>query len=167
MYSFHFFKTERHFEFDIGSGIGVMCQFVVVMETIFVISESQGLMPFETRFFPFGEPLEFFARTNEKLHFHLFEFPHAENELARHDFVTECFSYLCDSKRDAHTSGLLHIQIVHKNTLGCFGSQVYFHGAIGCRTHFGREHQVELTHFGPVFRTTDRAYYFVIQNDLP
>ena len=43
---------------------------------------------------------------------------------------------------------------------------VNLHGAVGGRTHFGREHEVELTHVGPVACTADGAYNFLVEDNL-
>ncbi len=40
MNSFHFFETEGEFEFDIGSGIRIMGQLLVIMKTIVFFPES-------------------------------------------------------------------------------------------------------------------------------
>ena len=97
--SFHLLKSERHFKFDVGSGIGIMRQFIVIVEAVFIIAHTEVTMPFHTHLFPLFEPFQLFARTNEELHLHLFEFAHAEDELPRHDLVTERFPDLCNAER--------------------------------------------------------------------
>ena len=149
--TFYFLESEWHQEFDIGSGISVVSQFFVVMVTVVVVAESQCLVPFQTSFFPFLEPFKFSSRFYEELHFHLFELTHTEDELTCNDFVTESLTNLSDTERNFHTSCFLNIQVVYENTLSSFRTQIYFHCTVGSRSHFGREHQVELTYFSPVF----------------
>ena len=38
--TFHFLESKRHQEFDVCSCVGIMCQFVVVMETVMIITET-------------------------------------------------------------------------------------------------------------------------------
>ncbi len=49
-----------------------------------------------------------------------------------------------------HAAGFLNIEEVDKYALGGFGAQIYIHGAFGRGSHLGAEHEIELTHFGPV-----------------
>ena len=151
MDAFHFLETERHLKFDVGRGIGIMGQFLVVVIAVFGIAESEGFMPAQTGLFPAFEPFEFFAGTHKELHLHLLELAHAEYELACHDFVAECFAYLGYTERYAHAACLLYVKIVDKYALSCLGAQIYSHGTVSGRTHFRAEHEIELTNFGPVF----------------
>ena len=166
MDTLYFLKAERHQELDVGSGICIVGQFVVVVIAVMVVAESQRLMPFQTGFLPNLEPVELSARFYEELHFHLLELAHTEDELARNDFVTESLTDLCDAERNLHTSCLLHVQIVHKNTLSRFRTEVNLHRTFRSGTHFGSEHQVELADFRPVLRTADRANDFFVQDYL-
>ena len=81
----------------------------MIVESVFLRSESQRLMPAHTSLFPFLEPVEFTTGAYEKLHFHLLEFTHTEDELTCHDLVTESFTDLGDPERNFHTSGLLDV----------------------------------------------------------
>ena len=123
-------------------------------------------MPFQTDFFPFLEPIQFSTRFYEELHFHLFKLTHTEDELTGNDFVTESLTDLCNTERNLHTTGLLYVQVVNENTLSCFRTEVYLHGTFGSRTHFGREHQIELTDFGPVLGTRNRTNDFLVEDNL-
>ena len=166
MDTFHFFESEWETELDVRGCIRVMRQLLVIVEPVFFRSESQRLMPTHTGFLPFLEPVEFTAGAYEKLHFHLLEFTHPEDELACHDLVAESFTDLGDTERNLHTSGFLDIQEVHENALSRFGTQVYLAGAFGRRSHFRGEHQVELTHFRPVASSGYRANNLVVNNNL-
>ena len=164
--AFYFLESERHQEFDVGSSICVVSQFLVIVVTVMIIAETKSLVPFQTDFFPFLEPIEFSTRFYEELHFHLFELAHTEDELTSYDFVTECLTNLSDAERNFHTACLLNVKVVYENTLSCFRTKVYFHCAIGCRTHFGREHKVELTNFSPVLSARDRTNNFIVKDNL-
>ena len=166
MDTFHFLETKRHQELNICSSIRIVSQLIMIVVTIVVITESQCLMPFQANFLPLLKPVQFSARLHEELHFHLFELTHTENELTGNNLVTECLTNLCNTKRYLHTAGLLYIQVVHKDTLSCFRTQVNLHGTIRSRTHLCREHQVELTNFRPVLCTADRANDFFIHDNL-
>ena len=125
--TFHFLETERHFEFDISSGIRIVSQLFMIMITIFLVTQSQCLVPFQTSSLPFLEPFHFFARTNKELHFHLFELTHTEDKLTGNDLVTESLTNLSNTERNLHTACLLYVQEVHKDTLSRFRTQVNLH----------------------------------------
>ena len=40
MNTFHFLESKRHQEFNVCSCIGIMCQFIVIMETVMIITET-------------------------------------------------------------------------------------------------------------------------------
>jgi len=164
--TFHFLESERHQEFDVSSGICVMSQFIMIVITVACISEAKCLMPFQTDFFPFLEPVKLCSRFYEELHFHLFELTHTEDELTGNDLVTESLTNLCNTERNFHTTCFLYIQVVYENPLCSFRTKVNLHCSFGSRTHFGREHQIELTNFCPVLSTGDRAYDFFINDNL-
>ena len=164
--TFHFLESERHQEFNISSRICVVSQFIMVMITIACISETKSLVPFQTDFFPFLEPVEFGSRFYKELHFHLFELTHTEDKLTGNDLVTESLTNLCNTERNFHTTCLLYIEVVYKNTLCSFRTKINLHCSFGSRTHFSREHQIKLTNFCPVLCTRNRTYDFFINNDL-
>src|SRR5690606_11032069 len=110
-------------------------------------------MPFQASFFPVFVPSEFIAGFYKKLHFHLFELSHSEDELSSNDFVTESFSGLGNSEWDFHSSGFLHVQEIDKNSLCSFRTKVQIHRRICRCPKFGSKHQVELSNICPVFRT--------------
>ena len=166
MYAFHLFETEGHAELDVGCGVGIVRQLFVVVKAVVLSTKSQCLMPFHTRFFPLVEPIELGAGRNEELHFHLLELAHAEDKLARHNFVSECLSYLRDAKRHFHAARFLHVQVVNKDALCRFGAQINLAGGIRQRTHFGREHQVELANVGPILCSADGVYNLLVQDNL-
>ncbi len=164
--AFDFLESEGHTEFNVGGGVGVVCQFFVVVEAIFVIAHAEGLVPCQTPLFPLLEPLEFFAGAYKELHFHLLELAHTEDELACDNLVAEGLAYLCDAEGYAHTAGLLDVEVVDKDALSGLGTQVYGHGTVGGAAHFGAEHQVELTYVRPVLGAGYGADDFFVDDDL-
>src|ERR1035437_7200340 len=136
MYSFHFLEPKRHFKFDISSCIGIMGQFIVVVEMVFLVSQSKGFVPLKAEFLPMFEPFHFFSRTHEELHFHLFKFTHAEDKLTGNNLIAECFTNLANTKRDLHPASLLNVQEVYEYTLCRFRTQVDFHSTISRGTNF-------------------------------
>src|SRR5690606_35542681 len=122
-------------ELNISGSICVVRQFIMIVKTVVTISKTKRLVPFDTLFFPVFVPLHFFTGANKELHFHLFELTHTEDKLARHDFVTESFSGLCNSKWNLHAADFLYVQEVYKNTLSGFRTEIYGSGAISGRSH--------------------------------
>ena len=166
MDTLYLLEAERHVEFDICCGIGVMSQFVVVVKTIVLSTETQILMPLHTCLLPFGKPVQLSTGLNKELHLHLFEFAHTEDKLSGNNLVAESLTYLGNTEGQLHTTGFLYIQVVHKDTLSCLGTQVDGAGTIGCATHFGLEHQVELTYIGPVACPADGTDDSLVQDNL-
>jgi len=123
-------------------------------------------MPLEAPFFPLSEPFEFFAGAHEELHFHLLELAHAEYELACHNLVSESLAYLSDAEGYAHAACFLHVEVVYEDSMSGFGAEVYVHGTVGGRAHFGFEHEVELAHFRPVLGSRYGANDFFIEDYL-
>ena len=143
-----------------------MGQLVVVVETVVLSTEAQGLMPLHTSFLPLREPLQFRTGLYEELHLHLLELPHTEDELTSYNLVTESLTNLSDTERNLHTTGLLHVQVVHEDALSRFRTQVDLHRSIGTGTHLGGEHQVELTNIRPVLGTADGIYDLLVEDNL-
>ena len=166
MDTLHFLEAKRHLKLDVGSGIGVVGKLLVVMIAVFLIAETKSLVPFQACLFPALEPLEFLSGAYEKLHFHLFELAHAEDKLTSHNLVAECFSYLCDTEGYAHAACLLHVKVVDEDTLCGLGTEIHGHRAVGGRAHLGAEHEVELTHLGPVLCAGNRVYDFLVDDNL-
>ncbi len=166
VYALHLLESERHHELDVGGGVGVVSQLLVVVVAVFLVAQAQVLVPLQTHLAPIVEPLHLRAGAYEELHLHLLELAHAEYELTRHDLVAERLAYLRDTERDAHTARLLHVQVIHENALSGLGTQVHVHRAVGRGAHLGLEHQVELTHVGPVARAADGVCYLVVQDYL-
>ena len=151
------FEAHREVEFDVASGIGVVGQFHVVVEPVVLLAEAKGFVPIDSGVFPVVVPRLLRARLDEELHLHLLEFTHAENELARDDLVAEGLANLRNPKRQLHPPALLHVQVVHEDALRRFRTEVNHAGVATDGTELGLEHQVELTHVGPVLRTANGA----------
>ena len=166
MHAFHFLEAEGHLELDVAGGVGIVREFLVIVEAIVLRAEAEGLVPGHAAFFPVGKPIQFGARLDEELHFHLFELTHAEDELTGYDLIAEGLTDLCDAEGDLHAAGLLHVEVVDKDALCRFGTEVDGVAAFGRRSHFGLEHEVELTHLCPVARAADGANDLFVEDDL-
>ncbi len=159
-------ETERHLELDVGSGIGIMSELLMVVVTILFIAQPQRLVPFQAGLLPFLEPFKFRSGTHEELHFHLLELTHTENKLTRHNLVAESLADLGDTEGDAHAAGFLHVEVVDKYTLCRFGTEIYIHRTVSSRTHLGFEHKVELAHISPVLGAADGIHDFLVDDNL-
>src|SRR5690606_28020065 len=160
----YFFKSERKFKFDIYCCICVMRQFIMVVKAQAVRWDPQGSMPSHSDVLPMLIPLFFFSRADEKLHFHLLEFAHAENKLSCHNLIPKGFTYLCNTERNFHAGGFLYVQKVNKYSLRSFRSQVNFVGIIGHRPYFGGKHEVELSYVRPVAGARDGAFDVIVDD---
>src|SRR5574344_2155677 len=110
-----------------------MGKFVVVVETIVVITHSESLVPCKAVLLPCCKPVKFSTRFDEELHLHLLELPHTEDELTCNHLVAEGLSYLGYTERNLHSAGLLDIDIVHEYTLGSLRTQIYGAGVVSGR----------------------------------
>ena len=164
--AFHLLKPKGHVKLDVTGRIGIVGQLLMVVEPVVLRTESQCLVPLHAGLLPTGEPVQFGSRLHEILHLHLLKLTHTENELTGHDFIAESLAYLCYAERQLHAACLLHIKIVHKDALSRLGTQVYLAGALSRRAHLGGEHQVELAHLGPVACAANRAYDFLVEDNL-
>ena len=122
VYALHLLEAKWHEKLDVGGGVGIVCQLLVVVEAILVVAQAQGLVPLQAGLLPELKPLHLLAGTHKELHLHLLKLAHAEDELASHYLVAEGLAYLRDTEGDAHAAGLLHIQEVHKDALGGLGA---------------------------------------------
>ena len=85
-------------ELDVGSGIGVVCQLLMVVETVVLVAHAQCLVPCQTVFLPVFKPFHLRARLAEELHLHLLELTHTEDELACDNLVAERLADLADAE---------------------------------------------------------------------
>src|SRR4030042_2915467 len=125
MYPFNFLKAKREFIFYIRCGICIMRKLGVVVEPVIIIAESECPEPFYPYIFPVAEPFHLGTRLNKILHFHLFKFPHPEDELTCDYLIAECFAYLGNAERHLHPACFLYIKEVYKDPLCCFRTKVY------------------------------------------
>ena len=131
VYALHLLEAERHVELDVGSGVGVVSQLLVVVEAVVLGAEAQSLVPLHAQLLPLLEVLELGARLYEELHLHLLELAHTEDELACYDLVAERLADLCDAERNLHTACLLHVKVVDEDALCCLRAEVYLVRAVG------------------------------------
>ena len=59
MNAFHFLEADGEFKFDVAGRIGIMRQFVVVVEAVLMIAHTQCLVPFHAFFLPVFIPFHF------------------------------------------------------------------------------------------------------------
>ena len=64
--------------------------------------------------------------------------------------------HLSYTERNLHAAGLLHVEIVDEDALCRLGTQINLHRSVGRCAHLSREHQVKLSHVGPVLCAADR-----------
>src|SRR5690625_7090493 len=94
------------------------------MPAQFGCADADVLMPLHALFPPRLEVLHLRARLHEVLHLHLLELTHAEDELPRHNLISECFPDLCDTERNLLARGVEHIVEVDKDALRRLGPTV-------------------------------------------
>ena len=96
-------------------------------------------------------PLLILAGHHEEFQLHLFKFPHAEDEVARDDFVAVGLAHLRNAEGQFTAGGIQHIFEVHEDVLGGFRAQVGDAGGIlhGAVVRF--KHHVELAGWQEVF----------------
>ena len=167
MDALHLLEAEGEVVFDVGGGVGVVRQLLVVVEPVLIVAEAQCAVPCHAGLLPLVPPLHLLARTHEELHLHLLEFAHAEDELPRHDLVAESLADLRDAERKFHAARFLDVEEVDEDALRRFGTQVDRVGPFGRRSHLGGEHQVELPHLRPVARARNGAGDLAVEDDLP
>ena len=124
MDAFHLLEAEWHLELYVGGCIGIVGEFVVVVETVVLGSEAKCLMPCHATLLPLVKPLELCAWLHEELHLHLLKLTHAEDELTGYYLVAEGFAYLRDAEWHLHATSLLHIEVVDKDALSCLRTQI-------------------------------------------
>ena len=150
-------ESEGEVELDVGGGVGVVGELLVVVEAVVLVSHSEYLMPLHAGFLPLLEPFHLGAGLAEEFHLHLLEFAHAEDELAGDDLVAEGLAYLGDAEGDLHAAGLLHVAVVYEDALGGLRTEIDGVGAFAGGAELGAEHEVELAHVGPVLGAGDGA----------
>src|SRR5687768_11046497 len=111
---FHLPETKRELIFNVNSCVCIMRQLFMVVEFQFFRRQANRFMELHPGLFPALIPSHFGARADEKLHFHLFKFPHTERELTRNDLISKSFSYLRNPERNLHPSAFLHIKEIDK-----------------------------------------------------
>ena len=166
VYALQLLEAEREVELDVGSRIGIVSQFLVVVETVVLRTHSKVHVPVHTVLLPLPEPIQLSTRFDKELHFHLLELPHPEYELTGHNLVAEGLSYLRNTERNLHPAGLLHVKIVYEYALCGLRTQVYGARSISRAAHTGLEHKIELAYVSPVAGSADRADYAAIHDYL-
>ena len=148
-------ETEWHLKLDVGSSIGIVSHFLVIMITVVLITHTESLVPSQTNLLPILKPLHLSTRLAEELHLHLRELTHTEYELTGNNLVTESLTNLADTEWHLHTAGLLNTQVIYEDTLSSLRTEIYLACSIACRTHLG-----------PVLGTADRTNNTLILDNL-
>src|SRR6056300_12294 len=137
----------------------------MVVVAILFARNTQVSMPVHPVLLPVVIPFHLLSRLNKELHFHLLKLLHPHDKLPRNNLISKCFTRLCDSKWQSHSTGFLDIQIVYKNPLCCFRSKINLTFPISC-THLCTIHQIELPHISPVLTPGYRASYTQVFNQF-
>ena len=116
--AFEFFPSEGVGEVDVAGGVGVVGELGVGgdAELVCWYIECFGV-EVEAFLLPIFEPFFVFTWWYEVLHFHLFKFAHAEDELAGDDFVAEGFACLGDAEGYFFSGGFLYLVEVDEDSL--------------------------------------------------
>src|SRR5699024_8413091 len=114
--TFYLFESDGEIVFYVERRVCIMRQLHLLMNMVFAGRNAQAHVPPHPFLFPELVPFLLCTGPDKKLHFHLFELTHPENELSCNNFVTECLAHLRNSKRYLHTSRFLNVQEVYKNS---------------------------------------------------
>src|SRR5215204_97144 len=109
MYSLNFLKSKWKTIFYIYGVIRIKRRLSMNVPMVLFGRYAKTQMPLHSLFAPILVPFFLSTGPNKKLHFHLLKFTHSENKLPCHNLVPECFSNLCNTKRNFHSAGFLHI----------------------------------------------------------
>ena len=120
----HLLEAEWEVILHISCGIGIVSQLVVVVEAIVLVAKAQSTVPSHTGILPLVPPLHLGSGLHEELHLHLLELSHTEDKLTSHNLVTERLTNLRNTERKFHTTCLLHIEVIHEDTLRSLGTKV-------------------------------------------
>ena len=132
----------------------------VFQEAQIIRIQAQIDIPIPPVLQPVFMPFLIGAGLHEEFHFHLLEFPSAENEVSWGDLVAKTLAGLANAKGGLFACRIHHIEIVHKDALRCFGTQIMQRGIFFDRANHGAQHAVEITRlgeftFGTAIRTGD------------
>ncbi len=165
--AFHFLESEWEFKLDVFGSFGVVGELLVHVVAQARSGQSQGKVPFVTFGLPLIKPFAFGAGAHEKLHFHLFKLPHAEDELPGDDLVAEGFADLGDAKGNLDAGSLVDVEEVDEDALGSFGTQVQVHRVARHSAELCLEHEVELLDLAPVAGAAFGTGDFQVDDELP
>ena len=138
----------------------------MITETEVLGFRSKALNEFEAVVFPVGKPFKVGSWLAEEFHFHLVEFTNTESEVPWSDFVTEALASLANTKWKFLSLGTLNVLEVNEDALGGFRAEIDNAAAIFGDTDMGLEHHVELTDWGEISLSADRALNIVLFDEL-
>src|SRR5262249_39694367 len=137
--------TERKAVLDIDRAFGIVRQlFLRMFEAPQMLRSNPKLdVPLLARVNPTFEPLFVSAWFDEILDLHLLEFERPEDKVARRDFVSERFTYLCDAERQFAPHRRDDVSEVDEDALGGLRWQVGHVVLVFDWPDVGLEHGVE------------------------
>src|SRR3989339_979668 len=165
MHTSEFFESHAWIiVFHVKGSLGIVSQLVFFvfshLKIFFLHPETD--IPIIFFFFPLLEPFHTFVWMHEVLLFHLFKFSCAIGKVSWCDFISKCFSHLCNTKRNLLSHRSLHIQKIHIDTLCCFWTQENITSLSLDDPHLCFEHEVKLANIGQV-SSTFRTCYFCVE----
>src|SRR6185312_3149273 len=98
MDAFHFLKSHWKSIFNIAGGIGVMRQFHVIVEPVFIRRHTQAEVPLHALLLPEFSQSRWGAGFIKKLLFNCSKFPHREMNRAGKISMRKAFPHLCNAE---------------------------------------------------------------------
>ena len=160
--AFEFLHAKREGEHHVHAGAGVVGKllFFVLVQAELVGRQADGFVPLQPFCDPGLVPVGVGAGLDEELQFHLLEFPAAEGEVARVNFVAKRLADLRDAERNLLPGHAEDVLELNKNHLGGFRAEVDLVGIILYRAGMGLEHEIELPGLSVVVRAAFGAFGF-------
>ena len=160
--AFEFLYAKREGEHHVHAGAGVVGEFLffVLVHAELVGRQADGFVPLQPFCNPGLVPVGVGAGLDEELQFHLLEFPAAEGEVARVNFVAKRLADLRDAERNLLPGHAEDVLELNKNHLGGFRAEVDLVGIILYRAGMGLEHEIELPGLSVVVRAAFGAFGF-------
>ena len=112
-----------------------------------VILRNRQINPLSIHRHPAVHRLNGLIRLDEKLKFHLLEFPRSKSEILRRHFVPKGLANLADSKWNFDTAGIEHVFELSKNRLRRFRSEIRHIRLRRCRPKKCAQHQIKRPRF--------------------
>ena len=143
--TFKFTPAPRKFKFNVASASRVVRKFVfsVLANPQHVGRDTQVDIPLHARLAPIVVPLRTFAWWNEEFKLHLFKLARAKNKVSRGNFISETFTYLCNSKWWLLATRLQNVGKIDEHSLRSFWAKINSCSLAFDRAGVRLEHQIE------------------------